>query len=552
MGPWVDLVAEDPPAALEFVGASEVGRVVGGAGGDVAVIGCVDALLGAPSAGAAPAGSEALWAAVVGSLKPGVKGDSVGFVVADDAVGDGAVRRVTVAAPPTACSRHNAPAAPHAVTSLVEGAKLSRARGGGIVVFVEDRAHAFPIAAAIAKAFPSYDRKGKAAGERGGGEEGGAGAGRAGPEPIRVCFLPARGGGSGEVSEDDLRRCEAVASGVALAGHLVDLPPSELSTDAYRAIVRRKVAELSGSAATLGRLEYKEIVGEALAEGGFGGLYAVGKAAEAPPALVHLTWTPSALDWTQAADGDVVCLVGKGIVYDTGGLAIKSRDGMCGMKGDMGGSAGLLGAFFAAVRLGVNRKLHCVLCLAENAVGPKAFRNDDILYMKSGKSVEVNNTDAEGRLVLADGVAYASDLCGGRGTIIDMATLTGAQMVTSGDRHASILTPSESLERAAVAAGRASGDLVHPLLYLPEYLMDEFKSPVADMKNSVKSRTNAQCSCAGHFIEQHLPDGFQGQWLHVDMAGPSTKADRGTGYGVALVLELLGAGSGAQGAALTP
>ena len=529
----VDLVAEDPPAVLAFVsGPAEVLGPSFLRGGDVAVIGSKESLLGAPAAGAVPKGSESLWSAVVDSLKPGIKGDSVGFVVSTP---ENPMQRVTVAAPPTVCNRHNSPAAPHAVTSLIEGAKLSATRGGGVVVFVEDRAHAFPLAAALARAFPSYVRKQvKDAGE-------GAGQG-----PIRVCFVARHG----EVSESDLQRCDAVARAVMFAGHLVDLPPSELSTDTYREIVRRKVGQLSRSCAEFGTVTLSEVVGEELARQGFGGIYAVGKAAEAPPAMVHLTWTPRDLTASSGSDRDKVCLVGKGIVYDTGGLAIKSRDGMCGMKGDMGGSAGVLGAFFAACELRVPKKVHCILCLAENAVGPKAFRNDDILYMRSGKSVEVNNTDAEGRLVLADGVSYASDLTNGQGTIVDMATLTGAQMVTSGDRHASILTPSEAVERTAVSAGKASGDLVHPLLYLPEYLMDEFKSPVADMKNSVKSRTNAQCSCAGHFIEQHLPDNFQGNWLHVDMAGPATKGDRGTGYGVALVLELLGAGSDSQGAAL--
>lgn len=131
------------------------------------------------------------------------------------------------------------------------------------------------------------------------------------------------------------------------------------------------------------------------------------------------------------------------------------------------------------------------------------MRNDDILYMYSGKTVELNNTDAEGRLVLADGVAYASqnlnvDL------IIDIATLTGAQMITTGLKHAGILTSSAKLEQTAIDSGRETGDLVFPMLYAPELLMKNFESKVADMKNSVVDRMNAQASSAGHFVESHI------------------------------------------------
>jgi probable aminopeptidase NPEPL1 len=122
-----------------------------------------------------------------------------------------------------------------------------------------------------------------------------------------------------------------------------------------------------------------------------------------------------------------------------------------------------------------------------------------------------------------------------------MATLTGAQLIATGKIHAAILANTEELERKAVEAGLASGDLCYPLLYAPELLKSEFSSKVADMKNSVKDRSNAQCSCAGHFIESHIDPSYEGEWLHVDMAGPGTKGDRGTGYGVGLVMTLVGA-----------
>jgi probable aminopeptidase NPEPL1 len=152
--------------------------------------------------------------------------------------------------------------------------------------------------------------------------------------------------------------------------------------------------------------------------------------------------------------------------------------------------------------------------------------------------VEVNNTDAEGRLVLADGVAYACRHLR-PGLVVDMATLTGAQLVATGRRHAAVVANTLAVEQAAVAAGLASGDLVHPLPYVPEFYRGEFASKVADMKNSVADRNNAQSSCAANFVAEHLAVDYEGGWLHVDIAGPAWAGDRGTGYGVALLLALL-------------
>lgn len=163
----------------------------------------------------------------------------------------------------------------------------------------------------------------------------------------------------------------------------------------------------------------------------------------------------------------------------------------------------------------------------------------DILELYSGKTVEINNCDAEGRLVLGDGVAHATRHIPNLDLVVDMATLTGAQLIATGKKHAGILCNTLEVESRALQAGLHSGDLCYPLLYAPELLFDEFKSDVADMKNSVKDRSNAQTSCAGHFIEAHLHESYEGGWLHVDMAGPGTNGARGTGYGVGLVMSLL-------------
>ncbi len=271
------------------------------------------------------------------------------------------------------------------------------------------------------------------------------------------------------------------------------------------------------------------ISGTDLRDQGFGGLWGVGKASEHPPALVVLD---------RDGSGDRIAWVGKGITYDTGGLSIKPKLGMVGMKGDLGGAAAVLAAFWAAAKLGIRRPLTAVLCIAENAVGPAATRPDDVLRMYSGRTVEVNNTDAEGRLVLADGVAWVVKH---RAPVelIDCATLTGAQAVATGKRHAAIYASTEAIEDRAVHVGRRTGDLVHPLPYAPELYRREFSSVVADLRNSVKDRSNAQSSCAAQFIREHLGS-WDGPHLHVDLAAPATSGGRGTGFGVGLLLGLAG------------
>jgi probable aminopeptidase NPEPL1 len=211
------------------------------------------------------------------------------------------------------------------------------------------------------------------------------------------------------------------------------------------------------------------------------------------------------------------------------------------MKTDMGGAGALLCAFSALVSSPTPPAfpITFVGCIAENAIGPLAQRPDDVVIAHSGKSIEINNTDAEGRLVLADGVSWVTSGAHAPTHVLDLATLTGAQMITTGMHHGALLSPAPAFEAALAAAGQASGDWLFPLLYAPELLLPEFDSKVADMKNSVASRTNAQASCAGHFIEAHLNERWTGEWAHVDIAGPSLRGGRATGFGVGLVWELV-------------
>merc|ERR1740121_1309591 len=156
----------------------------------------------------------------------------------------------------------------------------------------------------------------------------------------------------------------------------------------------------------------------------------------------------------------------------------------------MGGAASCFAAFLAVAKTGglpSGQPLPCVLCLAKNALGSRSFVHDDIIKGYSGLTVEMSNTDAEGRLVLSDGVAHVAkhldcDL------VFDMATLTGAQGISTGTHHATILGTDEDLERDVVAAGRKVGDLAHPGIFAPELLLEEFDSKFADMRNNVKVR----------------------------------------------------------------
>ena len=153
----------------------------------------------------------------------------------------------------------------------------------------------------------------------------------------------------------------------------------------------------------------------------------------------------------------------------------------------------------------------------------------------SGKTVEINNTDAEGRLVLADGVAYAVAKFDPT-IVVDICTLTGAQGVATGVHYAAVVCNDAAVEQALCDAGQATGDMCWPLPFAPEFYRSEFASPIADMRNSVKDRSNAQVSCAAEFVHWNL-DGSDAKWGHVDLASPAFRNSRGTGFGVALLFE---------------
>uniref|UniRef100_A0A0K8TL09 Putative aminopeptidase npepl1-like protein n=1 Tax=Tabanus bromius TaxID=304241 RepID=A0A0K8TL09_TABBR len=415
----------------------------------------------------------------------------------------------TIAALPLKSSRHNTSSRAHSVTRLVKSKSFSIDES---IVIVCEYKDVFASACAVARAFPLYSRKSVQNDK---------------PPTIEIEFVIIEEGVKAtnrELQDDEVACLEEAARGIRLAAKIVDAPCNEMNVNHFVDEIKRVGSELN--------LVPTVIRGEELRERGFGGIYGVGKAAEVPPALVVLSHEP------QGAS-EVVAWVGKGIVYDTGGLSIKGKTAMPGMKRDCGGAAAILGAFYAAVKGGFKENLHAIFCLAENSVGPKATRPDDVHTLYSGRTVEINNTDAEGRLVLADGVAYAQkDLKAN--IILDMATLTGAQGIATGKYHGAVLTNSAEWENKSVEAGRKSGDLLAPIIYCPELHFSEFASAIADMKNSVADRNNAQSSCAGLFVAAHIGFDFPGVWVHVDMATPVHCGERATGYGVALLVSLFG------------
>jgi len=451
-----------------------------------------------------PRVDEKTWNAGIGMLNP-TPTDAVPLYM----------NMATLAALPSKCSRHNAPSRPHALTKLVKSCSSGQDE---IFVIVCERSEVFASACALVRAFPQYSRKTSSIAPDSFSPK----TKEKSSHVVNVEFICTDGR---SVTEEDVPCLNHAARGIQMAARIVDTPCNEMHTDAFLDLIREVGKDLS--------IKPMIIQGEQLNEKGMGGIYGVGKAAVHKPALAVLSHTP-------AGATETIAWVGKGIVYDTGGLSIKGKTAMPGMKRDCGGAAGILGAFYAAVSQGFNQNLHALFCLAENAVGPLATRPDDIHTLYSGRTVEINNTDAEGRLVLSDGVAYARrDLKAD--IIVDMCTLTGAQGVATGRYHAAHMTNTEEWEGFCAVAGRSSGDLSFPVVYCPELHFNEFTSAVADMKNSVADRSNATASCAGLFIGANLGFDYPGVWLHVDMASPVHSGERATGYGVALLNTLFGA-----------
>lgn len=320
-----------------------------------------------------------------------------------------------------------------------------------------------------------------------------------------------------------VERATVLAAAVHGTRDLVNAAPVDLFPAAFTDAAR--------TAAKGTKVKVTVLDEKALAAGGYGGLLAVGQGSSRPPRLVKVSWTPSRARRS-------VALVGKGITFDSGGLSIKPAKGMEAMKSDMAGAAAVLHTVLAAAALDLPVAVTGWLCLAENMPSGTAQRPSDVITQRGGKTVEVLNTDAEGRLVLADGLVAACEEK--PDAVIDIATLTGAQVVALGPRVSAVMG-SEDVRGEVVAAAETAGEQFWPMP-LPVELRASLDSKVADLAN-IGDRFGGML-VAGLFLKE-----FVGStpWAHLDIAGPAFNEQKphgytpvgGTGVGVRTLLQLL-------------
>ncbi len=335
-------------------------------------------------------------------------------------------------------------------------------------------------------------------------------------------MLPAR---ATQKEKSAVRRAEAISQGTLLARQWVNTPANDK--------VPAQFARMITSAARDSGLRIS-VMGEAqLRKKRFGALLSVSAGSANPPKLVEMVYAPPKAKKT-------VVLVGKGVTFDTGGYNLKSSSSLNLMKIDMGGAAAVAATMIALTRLKPNVRVVGLTPLVENMVSGNATRPGDIITSYAGKTVEVGNTDAEGRLILIDAMAYAVKKYK-PDTMIDLATLTGACMVALGDKLAGVFSRDDALSEAIIASGNATHERCWPMP-LPEDYMELLKSDMADISNMPSSRYGGAITAA-LFLSEFVGDT---RWAHIDIAG-TVHAKKGsdycgpgaTGFGVRLLCDLI-------------
>ncbi len=320
-----------------------------------------------------------------------------------------------------------------------------------------------------------------------------------------------------------VERAHVVAEGVALTRDLVNTPALDLFPQAFAEAASRAGSSLPVDVTVLDDAQ--------LRDGGYGGLTGVGQGSARGPRLVRVDYAPRGARLH-------VALVGKGITFDSGGLSLKPPTAMETMKSDMAGAAAVLGAVCALARLGVPARVTGWLALAENMPSGDAIRPSDVLTMRGGRTVEVLNTDAEGRLVLADALVAAGE--DGPDVVVDVATLTGAQVVALGERTSAVMAEDAVFAAQVLAAAGRAGEDFWPMP-LPEDLRQGLESSIADVR-STAGREGGMLT-AGLFLRDFVPrrpvgsgrrraaaeDGPRVPWAHLDIAGPSFTTGKGHG-----------------------
>jgi leucyl aminopeptidase len=311
-------------------------------------------------------------------------------------------------------------------------------------------------------------------------------------------------------AEKALVRARAVAQAVALVRDLVNTPPNDL----YPAVF----AERGAAAGKKAGLSAEILDEDDLAKGNYGGILAVGSGSVRPPRLLRLTYKGRGAH-------KKVALVGKGITFDSGGLSIKPALKMEDMKSDMAGAAAVIATVCLVADLGLPVDVTATVPMAENLPSGTAYRPADIVTFRNGKKAEITNTDAEGRVILADAIARAAE--DSPDALLETSTLTGAQMVALGSRTAGVMG-SDDLRDAVVAASKRSGESMWPMP-LPAELRKGIDSPVADFVNANADRMGGML-VGGHFLAEFVPAGLP--WAHIDIAGPSYNTGQPWGYTV--------------------
>lgn len=318
---------------------------------------------------------------------------------------------------------------------------------------------------------------------------------------------------------------KVIADSTALARDLVNRP-ANIATPSYTAEVAHQVAEETD-------LRYKCLTKDALAELGMNVFLSVNQGGDEPAQLIILEHNPG------RDDLPTIVLVGKGITFDSGGLSLKPSAGMQTMKCDMGGAAAVIGAMRAVALLNLPLRVVGLAPVTENMPDSKATKPGDVFVSRKGLTVEVLNTDAEGRLILADALTYAGEF--NPDAILDIATLTGGRIVALGD-HASAVMGDDTLAEKLHCAGHVTGERTWQLPLWEDY-GEGMKSDIADLRNIASDR-GASSITAAYFLSRFVPEGVP--WAHIDIAGLAMSSkDKGyitkgaTGYGVRLFVETL-------------
>ncbi len=327
-----------------------------------------------------------------------------------------------------------------------------------------------------------------------------------------------------DAAERAVATARTVAEAVALARDWVNCPPGDLRPPQFA----DEIAALDVPGLTVTVWDEQQLADERC-----GGILGVGRGSDAPPRLVRLEHAPEGAT-------KHLTLVGKGITFDSGGLSIKPGASMQTMKCDMAGAAAIVAATVAIARLALPIKVTGFACLAENMPGGSATRPGDVLTMRSGKTVEVHNTDAEGRLVLADGLALATEL--EPDLVVDVATLTGAAIVALGERTAGVLTNDDTLGEQVLDAAKLAGEPMWPLPIPEEIAHRVHTSSIADLRQHNPKPAGGTLFAAAFLRE------FVGEtpWAHLDIAGPAFNEGGafdytpvgGTGSGVRTLVRL--------------